>query len=316
MKFSIIIPVYNVEKYIKKCLDSIKSQTYENYEVIIINDGSKENEEKIIKKYLKDERFSYYKKENGGLSDARNYGVKYATGDYLIFIDSDDYIAKDLLKNLNKSLKKNIVDVLKYSINVVNENGKLLEKIKTNSFNVSNKKEAIKNILKDKYIEPAWMYTYNFKFWKKYDFRYPKGTIHEDFGLTPIILSKAETLASIDYRGYNYVIRSNSIMNQTSYEKIVKRVNDFKNHYLNHKNKLDKNNEIDKLLLGFSAFATIVKGRELNDEDRKEYIRFIKKEKLIQKINNTSLKKFLIKLYLYLFLNVYLTKLNREFYNE
>lgn len=316
MKFSIIIPFYNVEKYIKNCLDSIKNQTYENFEVLIINDGSKENEEKIVKKYLKDERFKYYKKENGGLSDARNHGVKYATGDYLIFVDSDDYISKDLLKKLNKELISNAVDVIKYGIKIVNEKGKIIDKIENNTFKNINKIESVTNILNDKYIEPAWMYAYNFNFWKTNKFEYAKGTIHEDFGLTPIILSKANTITSIQYLGYNYLIRSNSIMTQTSYDKIKKRVNDFKNHYLNHKKIFKENNEVDKILLGYSAFATIVKGRELKDEDRKEYIEFIKNERLVSKITNINFKRFLIKLYLNLFLEKYLRKLNREFYGE
>lgn len=314
MKFSIIVPFYNVEKYIDKCLNSIINQTYDNYEVIIVNDGSMENEEKIVKKYLIDERFKYFIKENGGLSDARNYGVKQARGDYLLFVDSDDYISKDLLKKINNELKANPVDVLRYGINVVNEKGELLKKVKVNSFKNVSKIEAINIILNDEYIEPAWMYVYNFKFWQDNKFEYVKGTIHEDFGLTPLVLSKANNLSGIDYLGYNYVIRSNSIMTQTSYEKIKKRVSDFKNHYLNHKKTLNTNDKVDKAILGFSAFATIIKGRELNDLDRQKYIKFIKGENLISKITNISFKRFLMKMYLYLFLNKYLTKLNREFY--
>ena len=96
MKFSIIVPVYNVEKYLKRCLDSIQNQTYDNFEVIIVNDGSPDHSQEIIDEYVKhDDRFLSYQKENGGLSDARNYGVKYATGDYLLFVDSDDYVSSD-----------------------------------------------------------------------------------------------------------------------------------------------------------------------------------------------------------------------------
>ena len=107
MKFSIIIPVYNVEAYISKCLDSIKNQSYDNYEVIIVNDGTKDNSVNVIDKYLSDNRFKLYNKENGGLSSARNYGIKYVTGDYILFIDSDDYIERDLLNNFNNILKNN-----------------------------------------------------------------------------------------------------------------------------------------------------------------------------------------------------------------
>ena len=103
MKFSIVVPVYNVEKYINKALDSILNQTYNNFEVIIVNDGSTDNSQKIIDKYTKlDKRFKSYKKENGGLSSTRNFGIKYTTGDYLLFIDSDDYIEKDYLEQANK----------------------------------------------------------------------------------------------------------------------------------------------------------------------------------------------------------------------
>ena len=93
-KFSIIVPVYNTEKYLKRCLDSIKSQSFKDYEVIIVNDGSTDNSSDIISKYP----YKIINQENLGLSRARNNGVKEASGDYLIFLDSDDYIEKDLLE--------------------------------------------------------------------------------------------------------------------------------------------------------------------------------------------------------------------------
>ena len=314
MKFSIVVPVYNVEKYIDKCLKSIKNQSYKNFEVIIVNDGSKENEEKIINKYLSDKRFSYYKKKNGGLSDARNYGVKYITGDYLIFIDSDDYIEKDLLKQIDKNLKDNKVDILKYAVRVVEEDGTLIRESHNNCFSNVSKEDAIKNILKDEFIEPAWMYAYKVSFWKENKFLYPIGKIHEDYALTPIILSRAETLMSIDYSGYNYVQRENSIMSDVNYEKIIKRVNDFKDNFLNHRKEIKNDSICNKLLLGFSAEAMIYKTRELKDKEQKEMINFIKKEKVIDQIYGNTFKKKLQKIYLHLFLKRRIDKLNREFY--
>ena len=99
---SVIVPVYNVEKYLDKCLDSIVNQTFNNYEIIIINDGAPDNSEAIIKKYLKKypQKIKYYKKENGGLSDARNMGILKSSGKYLMFVDSDDYIAEDMIEKL------------------------------------------------------------------------------------------------------------------------------------------------------------------------------------------------------------------------
>ena len=98
---SIIVPVYNVEKYLKKCLDSILSQTYKNFEVIIVNDGSPDNSQKIIDEYKKkDKRIIVLEKENGGLSSARNYGIEHANGKYISFVDADDYIEKDYVEKL------------------------------------------------------------------------------------------------------------------------------------------------------------------------------------------------------------------------
>ena len=88
---SIIVPIYNVENYLRQCLDSILNQTYQNFECLLINDGSPDNSADICREYaIKDSRFKYFEKENGGLSDARNYGIRQSTGSYLTFVDSDD----------------------------------------------------------------------------------------------------------------------------------------------------------------------------------------------------------------------------------
>ena len=121
MKFSIIVPVYNVEKYVKRCLDSIFNQTYKDFEVIVVNDGSTDKSMNIVKKY-KDVKI--INEENRGLSHARNNGVKNARGDYILFVDSDDYINKDLLKELNKSLNNN-PDVVRFQVQSVDEYGNM-----------------------------------------------------------------------------------------------------------------------------------------------------------------------------------------------
>ena len=317
MKFSIIIPVYNVEKYIKKCLESIMSQTYNNYEVIIINDGSPDNSEKIIKDYIKDkENFHYYKKENGGLSDARNYGLQYITGEYLIFIDSDDYIENKLLEKLHKKIEEQSYDIIRYELKEVNEDYEIIDIPQRLNIKNTNKYNILKSIFKSKYIEPAWLYAYKTSFWKKNKFKYAKGKIHEDYGLTPIIFSKAKNIGYIDYIGYNYVQRENSIMNQVNYEKIIKRVNDFKEHFLEHKKVIKNNCKENKLILSFSALAMLYKVRELKEKERKEYIHFLKQERVIKKIYPLNIKMYLQKIYLWLFLEKYIKKLNTNFYNN
>src|SRR5574344_203637 len=102
-KVSIVIPVYNTGELIIKCLDSLKKQTMKDIEIIVVNDGATDNSDEIITNYIdknSNMKIKYLKKENGGLSDARNYGVPYATGEYLAFIDSDDYITENLYEDL------------------------------------------------------------------------------------------------------------------------------------------------------------------------------------------------------------------------
>ena len=111
-KISIILPVYNVEKYVEKCLNSIKNQDYKNFEAIIVDDGSKDKSVEIIEAFIKkDDRFKLYHKENGGLSDARNFGMNFVTGKFVIFIDSDDYIENKMLTTLYENITKEKADV-------------------------------------------------------------------------------------------------------------------------------------------------------------------------------------------------------------
>ena len=108
-KVSVIVPVYNVEKYIEKCLESLVNQTLKDIEIIIVNDGSKDKSEKIINKFLsKYKNIVYVEKQNGGLSDARNYGMKYAKGEYIAFLDSDDYVDTTIYEKMyNKAKEEN-----------------------------------------------------------------------------------------------------------------------------------------------------------------------------------------------------------------
>ena len=101
-KISIIVPVYNVEKYVDKCLKSLTQQTLQDIEIIIVNDGSLDKSVEIIEKYVKDNptKIKYYEKKNGGLSSARNYGVEYATGEYIAFLDSDDYVETNMYEEM------------------------------------------------------------------------------------------------------------------------------------------------------------------------------------------------------------------------
>ena len=125
IKVSIIVPVYNVEKYLDKCLKSLVNQTLKDIEIIVVNDGTKDNSQKIVDKYVKKypKLVKSYIKENGGLSSARNYGLKYVNGEFISFIDSDDWVRKDMFEKMYQKAKKEDLDiVICDSINVYENN--------------------------------------------------------------------------------------------------------------------------------------------------------------------------------------------------
>lgn len=294
MKFSIVIPVYNVEEYIAKCLDSIKNQTYDNYEVIIVNDGTKDNSVDIIKKYLKDKRFSLYEKENGGLSDARNYGVKYISGDYLLFLDSDDYIEYDLLEHLNNILTKKEYDLIKYKVNFVDTSGNLIRHEEGNFEG----KAKLNDILAFELSEPAWSYCYKASFFIKNKFKYSVGRIHEDFGLTPYILVKTNNIYITNYYGYNYVQRMGSIVNGA--EKNVKRCNDVLYHFDHLYDIISKDKKIDndkkKIIYSYLANGLIIKASLLNGQNLNNYIKELRKRHIFNYLLEDNIKRKIKKL--------------------
>lgn len=143
---SVIIPVYNGEKYIKRCINSLINQTYKNIEIIIINDGSKDNSINIIKEISeKDKRIIIIDKENQGVSIARNAGIEKASGDYIMFVDVDDWVKTNMIEQMYKVIKKENVDIVK--CNSINEfNNKATEnKISNSLVNKVLKKEEYKN---------------------------------------------------------------------------------------------------------------------------------------------------------------------------
>ena len=123
VKISVIVTVYNIDKYINNCLKSILNQTYKNFEVLIINDGSTDNSQKIIDKYVKkDNRFKSFIKENSGIADSRNYGISKVNGDYFIFIDGDDSINSELLERLSQVISNHDYDLIKYNAKKISPN--------------------------------------------------------------------------------------------------------------------------------------------------------------------------------------------------
>jgi len=310
-KVSIIVPVYNTEKYIEKCLGSIVNQTYKNIEVIVVNDGSTDNSEKIIKDYVEryPDKIKYFTKANGGLSDARNFGVNHATGDYIAFVDSDDYLNQDLLSCLEEYMKDNN-EVIKYKMIKVDKDGKEIEKVTGPVFE-SKTGEVAFDILRidDVLMVSACLYLFNTKFYRENNFEFTKNTYYEDFGLIPLIILKADRIVSTDIYGYYYVQSENSITREESYEKTLKKANDMFIHYDNMVKALDSYSISKKSEENIKLYFTnsiLLKTEELKKQEQEKYIQNIKERKLLDNIKVINLKQLLKKLLLKINIKLYL----------
>lgn len=217
-KYSIIIPFYNVEDYILDCVRSVSAQKFIDFEALFINDGSLDNSEDILKKYLKenpDKRIKILKKTNGGLSDARNYGLKKSKGKYICFIDSDDFIDTNMLEKIDSKIKDSDIDMLVFDFyEYYNESKKVLRK-GINNKSLSNKKKSI-------LLSPpaAWNKVYNRKLLLDNKILYPVGLWYEDLATTPRLALCAKKIIYINQPFYYYRQRQGSIMS-TFNEKIL-----------------------------------------------------------------------------------------------
>lgn len=200
---SIIIPCYNAEKTIKRCLESVISQTYKNIEIVIINDGSTDKTDSIIKKYINDSRIKYYNRNNHGIGKTRNFGIKEATGEYITFLDSDDYLPNDAIDNLYNFAQKNKLDLVVSDYYVDNKNIKS-EKIK--SFPITN----IKN-------NPNLIFDINLAPWNKLykkelieNIKFEENLKYEDAPFVIESIIKAKKIGKLDKETYYYVVNPNS----------------------------------------------------------------------------------------------------------
>lgn len=210
-EISIIVPIYKVEEYLIRCIDSILAQTFTNFELILVDDGSPDNCGKICDEYAKkDERIKVIHKENGGLSSARNAGIKVATGDFIGFVDSDDYINKEMylkLYELCKSTNSQIgICNFQREINGILEvvNHDLVVKVLDN---VEAMKELFRGVL--------YRFSACNKIFHKSCFKgvtFPEGRIHEDLATMYKLFNNSEKSVYINYSGYVYVKRENSIL--------------------------------------------------------------------------------------------------------
>lgn len=263
---SIIVPVYNVEKYLKKCIYSILNQSYKNLEVILVNDGSTDNSGKICDELSReDSRIKVYHKDNGGLSDARNYGVAKANGEYVGFVDSDDYIDQYMYENLYKAIRKYNTQIAECGITRVYKNNKLRPHYDGEEYSLVVDREGY---LKE-YLENRKVYGAAVCKLLSIDLakvlKFPDGKVYEDVFYTLELLKKVDKYTLISGNYYYYYIRGNSITTKTfssrdmDYIEIIDKIGEYT---LNNYSKLKEKLFIRQGFAYLSIFNQII---QLND---------------------------------------------------
>lgn len=309
-KISIIVPVYNAEARLKMCLESLVNQTIKDIEIIIINDGSTDGSEKIINEYR--EKYSslitYYNKLNEGVAKARNFGIKKANSDYILFVDSDDYIDLESVQKLMPYINRNI-DMIKFKLQKIDEKGNVLENIDGPVFDKTSGEEAFCKLYStDVLIDSPCVYLMKKSLFIDNNFEF-KRTYHEDFGLIPLVIIKAKTFISTPYYLYKYIQVSNSITRNEDYKKTLKKIEDTLWHFDNAINEIDKMNLNKKTKENAKIYYTnaiILKIYELKKEDQIQYIKQLRKRKIYKNIKARNLKQFIKKILLKFNIDLYL----------
>ena len=203
-KVSIIIPVYNSEKYIARCIESVLNQTFDDYEIILINDGSKDKSKEILDEYKEKypEKINVIHQENKGVAKTRNYGIRIANGEFIAFIDNDDFIDKDYLETFIKSTKEGEYDAIIAGYRRPNQDGKIVRKLQL-------KDEQWCKMM----ILAPWAKIYKKDYLLKNNIEFLSNNIGEDiyFNLQALLLS--DKIKVIDYIGYNWFFNTESVTN-------------------------------------------------------------------------------------------------------
>lgn len=281
-KISIIVPVYNVEQYLERCVESLINQTHKNIEIILVDDGSKDNSGKLCDELAqRDSRIVVYHKENGGLSDARNYGIDKATSDYVGFVDSDDFVDEDMYEILLSNLLKYDSEISFCRLNDV-YNDEITKDNTENKPYLMTSEQAIKMVLEAK----VFSVTAVNKLYKKSLFdqiRFDKGKIAEDAFIMVDLLSRCEKIAATEAKKYYYMHRENSITTQKFTSKFLNVIEAYeKNSKIVSDKYPDLKYQADTRICWayFYVLDRLLKDEEYKDENLEtELIQYLKKHK-------------------------------------
>lgn len=213
---SVIVPIYNIEKYIAPCVETIINQSYKNLEIFLVDDGSKDNSPKICDEYAKkDKRIKVIHKKNGGLSDARNVAIDKAKGEYIFLLDGDDTVHEGIIEALYRSIKKHKADIATSSFLQFEDgtNPRIID-MSQEDIKCLDAEGALENMLYQKdCTNTAWGKLYKKELFD--DIRYPKGELYEDLATTYKLFAKAKRIVIDSRKMYNYRQRYGSIVNNS-----------------------------------------------------------------------------------------------------
>lgn len=282
IKVSIIVPVYNVELYLEKCLLSLVHQTLQEIEIIVVNDGSKDNSQEVIEKFQQEypTKIFGFSKENGGLSDARNFGIDQAKGQYLGFVDSDDYVSETMFEEMYNLAEKHNAEMCICNLQKVDENGIITQKL-------TQLPDFPEKIILENHLSVFSDISYFAcnKLFKRELFqnkRFKKGIHFEDIELIPQLLLQCRTLAFTPNYHYQYLERQDSITKSHTTKgldilRAVERVSEkFNQSPFSHQTKALKGFQILEGIYTFLAYLAFVKDAGDFDKMSKELDDFVK----------------------------------------
>lgn len=293
---SIIIPVYNVEKYLNRCVDSVINQTYKNIEVLLIDDGSSDSCGKMCDDYAKENKnIKSFHKKNGGLSDARNYGLKKAQGQYIYFLDSDDWIEPKTIEILVKKIESDKADIAVGGIKTVGDFSSY-ENLWYNQDLVLSKDEALNDLLENKYMAShACNKLFTKELISKHPF--PKGKIYEDIRIMHNIFLDCEKITITKEYLYNYYQREESISNNHNLKKDFEYIEAFSERYNDIKKIANNYADLCYYQIGY-AIANVFLHNSFEKEDKENYkeeiskcLIFLKSKKIKQLMKKYGDKK-------------------------
>lgn len=291
---SIIIPVYKVEKYLEKCIESVLKQTYTNLQIILVDDGSPDNCGKICDEYAKrDSRIDVIHKVNGGLSEARNVGISKAKGRYIGFVDSDDYIKENMYEILLNLIKKYDADVSICNLYDVIDGNEYIRN-KENGIREYSRLDILKEVLLDKNIQS---YAWN-KLYKKELFdevKYPIGKKYEDIGTTFYVFEKCNKIVVTSEPEYYYLKRSDSLVNNVTESTVFDYMELILQRYLyinDNIKELKQYNDYYLVRTLLTANNDIKELKQIEEKTKQKYNELYNISKEILRTNYSNLKKF------------------------